>query len=377
MAVVTTGHRWGDPRIFERSVATCLAWGLEVHVFAPMAGPPPRQGWSDDAGLVFHPLAPPGGRLGRVRLAWGAWLALLRLGPFALVHFHDPELVPPMALLGLLQPDTYTLYDIHEDLPLQVEAKGYLPPWARPPIIRLVTWMLRMATDLFTGFAPATEAIGQAWPAAQTRVVHNYPKDVFGQAGLLGRALDPDRVIYVGGLAAGRGILMVLDALRLARQERPGLRLELVGPVMEPEVGAAIDRAVAEGWCLHIPWLAPEALSRHAAGAAVGLVTLLPQPNYLESLPTKLFEYMAMGIPVLASDFPLWRRLVLDAGAGRVVEPETGAVAGALLAMLADPACLGRQAQAGREAYRSRYRWESECLNLRWHLEQAGLCVPR
>jgi glycosyltransferase involved in cell wall biosynthesis len=372
MAVVTTGHAWGDPRIFERSVATCLEWGLEVHVFAPMAGLPPLEGWSRHPGLRIHPLPVPGGRLGRVALAFGVWRELLRQGPFGLVHFHDPELVPPMLLLGLLCPELYTLYDIHEDLPLQVASKHYLPAWLRSPVARLADWMLGVAGGVFQGFAPATEAISAAWPQARTRIVHNYPKAIFGEA-TQARPLDPTRVLYVGGLAAGRGILVALEAMGAVRRRLPGVRLELVGPVMEPEVGEAVAAAVGEGWCRHQPWLAPEALTAFAAGAGVGLVTLLPQPNYLEALPTKLFEYMAMGIPVLASDFPLWRRLVCGAGAGRVVAPSAPAVAEALLAMLGDPAALQAHARAGRAAYRERYRWEAESRNLRWHLLQAGL----
>jgi hypothetical protein len=315
--------------------------------------------------------------VGRLALAWTALKAVLAAGPFALAHFHDPELVPAMAVLGLLRPGCYTLYDIHEDLPLQMESKGYLPGWIRFPMARLADWMLHLASGCFTGFAPATEAISRSWPSAQTRIVHNYPKAVFSQAGVPDVPVDPDRVLYVGGLAAGRGILVVLEALALARGTRPRLGLELVGEIMEPEVERAIRAAEAQGWCRHIPWLFPEQLAAHAAGCGVGLVTLLPQPNYLESLPTKLFEYMAMGIPVLASDFPLWRRLVADSGAGRVVRPEPEAVAAALLAMVQDRDGLRRHAEAGRAAYRDRYRWEAEAGNLRWHLVRAGLTPSR
>ncbi len=64
-------------------------------------------------------------------------------------------------------PDTYTLYDIHEDLPLQVVSKDYLPAALRAPVARLSACLLRAAAGLFSGFAPATEAIARAWPAVQ------------------------------------------------------------------------------------------------------------------------------------------------------------------------------------------------------------------
>ena len=370
MAVVTTAHPWGDPRVFERELATCLEWGVEVHVFMPLAQAPERQGWSRNPRLILHPLPMPRGRRGRFRLAMGVWREVLRQGPWRLVQFHDPELVPAMALLALLRPGTYLLYDIHEDLPLQVVSKGYLPAWCRPAAARMTALMLRLARELFSGFAPATEAIARDWPAAQTRVLHNYPKALFGRG--RGRALDPHRVLYVGGLSRTRGTLAALEAVRAARARVP-LRLDLVGWVQEAETGAAIRAAVAEGWCSHIPWLAPEALAEHAAGAGIGLVILAGLPNYLESLPTKLFEYMAMGIPVLASDFPLWRELVVASGAGRVTAPQPGPLAEALLEMSSDPQALAGHAERGRSAYGQRYRWEVEARNLRWHLQRAGL----
>jgi hypothetical protein len=371
MAMVTTAHPWGDPRVFERELAACLEWGVEAHVFMPLADPPLRAGWSADPRLVVHLLPVPAGRLARFRLALEAWREVLRHGPFPLVHFHDPELVPAMALLGILRPETYTLYDIHEDLPLQLASKDYLPRALRAPVAHLTECMLRAARHLFSGFAPATEAIARAWPAADTRVVHNYPKALFHQAGALGQAPDPRRVLYVGGLSRARGTVLAVEAVREARRRLPDLRLELVGWVLDPAADQAIRSAQAEGWCEFVPRLGPEALMRRAAGAGVGLVTLLPRPNYLESLPTKLFEYMAMGIPVLASDFPLWRRLLEESGAGRVTAPQAGAVARALVDLCSDPAGLERHAQAGRAAYRDRYRWEAESRNLRWHLRRA------
>jgi len=366
MAVVTTAHPWGDPRVFGRELAACLEWGLEVHLFAV---PPAREGWRPDPGLRLHPLAHRGSRLARIGAALGVWRGVLREGPFRVVHFHDPELLPAMALLGILSPGTFLLYDIHEDLPLQFRSKAYLPAWARPVLEHLATWAMGLAGRLFDGFAPATEAIAGQWPPAATRVVHNYPRAVFS---VPPRAPDPRRVLYMGGLSRGRGIPLALEAMRMARRGVPDLRLDLAGWILEPEVGALVDAAVREGWCRHVPTLDAGALAAHAAGAGIGLVTLLPLPNYLESLPTKLFEYMALGIPVLASDFPLWRRLVEDSGAGRVVPPEPGPLARALVEMALDPEALRTHALRGRAAYRERYRWEAEAPNLRWHLERAG-----
>jgi glycosyltransferase involved in cell wall biosynthesis len=366
VAVVTTAHPWGDPRVFGRELEACLAWGLEVDLFAvPPPGPRPEP----VPGLRLHPLPHRGARAARVLSSLGVWRRLIRQGPYALVHFHDPELLPAMAVLALLAPRTFILYDIHEDLPLQFESKGYLPGWSRRALAILARWALGMARRLFHGFAPATEAIARDWPPEATRVVHNYPKALFFQEAV---QPDPTRVVYVGGLSRVRGSLLMLEAMRRARGRIPGLRLELAGWVMEPEVGEAVAGAVREGWCAFHDRLDSRDLARWAAGAGIGLVPLLPQPNYLEALPTKLFEYMALGIPVLASDFPLWRRIVKEAGCGRVARPEPGALAEALVALASDPGALWEYARRGRDACRARFRWEAEAEHLRWHFIRAG-----
>src|SRR3546814_8745000 len=89
------------------------------------------------------------------------------------------------------------------------------------------------------------------------------------------------------------------------------------------------------------------------ARSQLGVVLLHPVSNYLDSLPIKMFEYMSAGIPVLASDFPLWRQIIDGAGAGACVDPlNPAAVAQVLARMLDDPARLRSQGEADRKSTR-------------------------
>ncbi|MBI5169451.1 MAG: glycosyltransferase [Candidatus Eisenbacteria bacterium] len=374
VAVVTTVHRWGDPRVFERETAAWLEWGCEVHVFVPAAAPPAREGWSDTPLLHVHALPLPNGRSERMRLALGVGdrvAAVAREGAFDLVHFHDPELILAMAGLALRWPRTYFLYDIHEDLPLEVYSKEWIPAFLRPLVSALTSAMWTGAAALFEGFAPATEAIARRWPAGRTRIVHNYPKSLFEAPEGAPAPIDRDRLLFVGALTEVRGIREMLGAVRSLRAAHPSLRLDLVGPIKDASLGELVAAATAQGWCRHTPWLPPEQLAAFCRGAAVGLVPYLPIRDHLEALPTKIFEYMAMGIPILASDFPLWRDLIANSGCGRVAAPTETALGEALRAMLADPAALERCAERGRKSYRAGFRWESEREQLRWHFERA------
>ena len=52
-----------------------------------------------------------------------------------------------------------------------------------------------------------------------------------------------------------------------------------------------------------------------------GIVIYQPAKNHFESQPIKLFEFMAAGLPVVASNFPLWEKIVRDSGCGICVDP--------------------------------------------------------
>lgn len=104
------------------------------------------------------------------------------------------------------------------------------------------------------------------------------------------------------------------------------------------------------------------------ARCRIGLVLLHPAPNHIEAQPNKLFEYMAAGLPVVASDFPLWRDLIEGLGCGLVVNPlDPGEIAGAISILLEDPLRAEAMGRRGKEAIAAKYNWNIEArdfLNL-------------
>ena len=103
----------------------------------------------------------------------------------------------------------------------------------------------------------------------------------------------------------------------------------------------------------------------------VGVAVLQPEPNYIDSYPTKLFEYMAMGMPVVVSDFELYRRVVEESQCGFCVDPTSPKeIADALEALIRDPEHAKRMGEAGQEAVRKRYTWNHEMEKLVCFYEQ-------
>src|SRR4030042_4272016 len=106
------------------------------------------------------------------------------------------------------------------------------------------------------------------------------------------------------------------------------------------------------------------------AEADIGLALLYPDPNYLDALPSKIFEYMMLEKPVVVSDFPLWKRIVGRAGCGLTVNPlDVPAIAEKIGRLFNSPDLARRMGRLGRKARRSEYNWTLEEKKLvAWYL---------
>jgi glycosyltransferase involved in cell wall biosynthesis len=145
----------------------------------------------------------------------------------------------------------------------------------------------------------------------------------------------------------------------------PGARLTIAGRFDEPNLAKQLVNE--PGWerAEFTGWLSDDAFWQTLGDARVGVVTLHPTPTFVESLPVKLFEYMALGLPVVASDFPAWRSIVESARCGILVDPTDPRDIGRAIAfLLLHPDQAEAMGRNGRENVISRYTWDSEARRL-------------
>ena len=96
-----------------------------------------------------------------------------------------------------------------------------------------------------------------------------------------------------------------------------------------------------------------------------GLVIYQPAANHMESQPIKMFEFMAAGLPVVASDFPLWKAIIEDSQCGICVNPQDSvAVKEACKRMIFNPAEAEDLGRNGRYAVEQKYNWDKEEIEL-------------
>jgi glycosyltransferase involved in cell wall biosynthesis len=96
--------------------------------------------------------------------------------------------------------------------------------------------------------------------------------------------------------------------------------------------------------------------------ADLGLSLIAPtELNFVLSTPNKLFECITAGVPVLASDFPEMRRIVLGEGIGQVSDPaDPRSVSDAIKQLLAAPGRLVEMRERARSAARITYNWDAQ-----------------
>ena len=323
--VVTSVHRADDPRIRERTLRS-LAGAFEVR-YATRAPGPSRGGdheWAELKG-------------GRLRRWWGALRQMCR-GDLAVVSVHDPELIPA-ALLARLLRRVPVVVDVHEDVPAQVRHKQWVPRLLRPA----AAWAAARALRLAERFGTVTLAeVGYRHLFRRDHPVFpNYPA-----AGSL-PALAPDAgyLVYVGDITAERGAWDMVEAAGLLAERRP---LRLVGRCPEDLARGLQARAVALGVELEIMGPLPHFQAMEAAaGASAGFSLLHALPNYVGSMPTKVIEYLALGVPVVASDLSGIREALAGRAAVELVPPgDPAAAAAAVGRLLAEEAREGAVLQA-------------------------------
>lgn len=285
-------------------------------------------------------------------------VALAEAQNAALYHFHNVELIPAMARLRdrLGVP---VIYDAHEHHPDAMMTKTYIPG----PLRRLVAWWVdrteRRYTPRFDAVIVADDALMRRYASLGARrllTLHNFPPlDLFppGQESAPG---EPT-LLYVGSISQVRGFSDMLETIRLVREELPTARLVLVGTPTE-EVAARLGELDHAAVTLADP-VPYGQIAAVMQGATVGLSLLHDIPKFQKNVPTKVFDYMASGVPYVSTDLAPVRELTGGIG-GRLVPPgDPAAAARAALELLLDPLVAERVAHEGRALVERTLNWES------------------
>ena len=349
---ISTVHSSMDPRIRLKELRSAAENGFRATFVT--ADPAARE--TGDGVRVER--VPPStfGRSGRVLVT--APYAVLRAFDLRadLYHIHDPELIPWAWLLLLKR--VPVVYDIHENYVTSVLQKSYLPAPLRKTVASLVSAAEGLSTRPFHRII-AERYYERRFPGAFP--VLNYPSgELLSEQPAFSE--NSKKVIYTGTVSEDRGALN----LAALAAKRPGLEVLVVGRCSAAlsgrmkEAAGSGARLVLDGEGRYVPF--PEIMAHYRRGGLLAGVALFSDTgHYREKELTKFFEYMAVGLPIVASDFPVWKRLIEDNGVGLCVRPgDVDAISGAVDRLRERPDEAAAMSERGRRLVADRFNWERE-----------------
>jgi len=295
-------------------------------------------------------------RFDRIRNAPGRIFARAVALNADLYHLHDPELIP--IGLKLKKLGKRVVFDSHEDVPLQMLGKPYLNRPMRWGIAQALRVYEVWACKQFDGVIAATPFIRDKFLKinSNTLDINNFPL-LDELANTSDWDLKANEVVYVGGISKIRGIEEVILAMDFTQ----GVRLNLAGQFIEKALEEQVKNHEAWSKVNELGFLNRQQVNEVLAKSRAGLVTLQPVINYIDALPVKMFEYMSAGIPIIASNFPLWREIVEGNQCGLCVDPlEPKAIGEAIQFLIDHPAEAEKMGKNGRQAVEQKYNWSIE-----------------
>ncbi len=277
-----------------------------------------------------------------------------------LYHLHDPELIPCGLLLRLF--GKKVIFDIHENVAEDIFDK----PWIRNKKLLYTAFAFfeKLATRSFylflaeNSYEPRYKKMG-----ARYEIVLNYYDPLFFEKFTRGNNRNTHRIFYIGILLESRGLLQIAEALWILKQKNINVEFDIVGELYT-DLAGKLDalpfyNEIRSQMHFHgrLPLEQGYEISRNAA---IGMCIIHPMKNSVGSYPTKMFEYMAIGLPQVISDFPLYQSVVEPRQCGICVNPLNPAeIAAAIEKLLNSPDLCASMAQMGMQ-HASEFTWQTQ-----------------
>jgi len=352
VAHLTSVHPRFDTRIFHKQCVSLAKYGFEVKLLV-------ADGLGDDVvkNIEIIDVGIERGRIKRLLITAKAIYRKALSLDAEIYHIHDPELM--LIGLRLKRYGKKVIFDAHEDFHKQLLNKPYLFRFLRKPLALLAEKVESRLCREFSAIVTATPYIRDKFQYHSDKVadINNFP--ILGEMTFSPRNESSlTSLCYVGGISAARGLSEMIASLDYVP---PSVRLKIAGNFDDSALYSELQEYQSWDKVDVLGFLNRDGVESVYQNSFAGLVVLQPIPNYLDALPVKMFEYMSAGLPVIASNFDLWREIIEHNQCGICIDPANPKqIAQAINYLHQNPEVALAMGRNGQVAIRQKYNWQSE-----------------
>lgn len=364
IVIVTSIHADFDARIWKHATSL-VKRGLDVHLVCPWNCDDERIG-----GIRMHPFP-------RVQKRWQRpFLLPIRIRKRLkhlvkgadIIHFHDIDLLPYMALLAIF--GKHVVYDVHENYAEEMLVRNW-PKYLKKVLAFLVLHGERMFTRIVGNVILVTEAQEKTFQhgSIQKLYIKNYASRCLVEEAKDDYHSRESAVVFIGSHYESNGSLLLIDIARKMKNRGypiPFIVADRFSSLKFRKHFVELSRTKDLQEIVQLtPNVNPSEIANILNKATIAINPVLRVPKQIRAINTKLFEFMAVSLPIVTSDLPTPKQLIEEANCGLLAQPEkVESFVDAIIRLIEDRDLAYRLGQNGQKAILEQYSWESQMPSL-------------
>ncbi|NQU27082.1 MAG: glycosyltransferase [Candidatus Marinimicrobia bacterium] len=373
ICILTSSHPPLDKRIYNKEALSLVKMGFEIDIIAPT-----KLNCRDDNNINIIGFT----RVAKRVLFPVNWIRIYRLAlkrRYSIYHFHDPDLL----LLGIILKIVTSrpvIYDVHEHYPERI-----LQYWQQNIFIQLLRMFFENFENLCSRIIHNTIVVENSQHYRFVKLkcnvikLFNYAKmDDYVATIASKRGYNNNVAIHIGSLQQSRGAMEFIQIAKLVYKLNKKIKLVFVDWFYVKKERdlfyAALENEQAQKYIKIIPPVQSNQITNLLESADLGLSLLLPIGQSRKAIPTKLFEYMACGLPIIAEASPYNQQFVEKNDCGILVNHnDIEGFANAIVRLIANKELMRTMGANGKKAFIAKYNWELQENKLREYYQE--LCL--
>ena len=256
------------------------------------------------------------------------------------------------------------IYDIHEDLVEDIKTKNYIPTFFR----KIISSFVEIIENLIIKFSFAVVVVSpylfkkHSKKNSRCFIVRNYPLfSEFKKVKKYSERKNND-IVYVGGINQIRGVFELMDSLGSLEN----VRLKIAGPFLDEKSKDIFMNHPNINKVDYLGIIERDKIVKLLNNCKIGILIGHPVKNALESLPIKLYEYMASSLPVIISNYPNWVKFINKYQCGYYVDNfNIQEISKKIFKLLSDIELSKKFGENGRKVFEKKINWKNEYISLK------------